>query len=76
MELKLKRMKELHVILKEAAKAYYQDAKEIMSNFEYDKLYDELLKLEEETGTILAGSPTVKVGYEAVEELLLALGRE
>lgn len=65
----LNRMKELIGILQEAAKAYYAEDREIMSNFEYDKLYDELVKLEEETGTILAGSPTVTVGYEAVEEL-------
>ena len=65
---KLERMKELSVILSEAAKAYYQESREIMSNFEYDKLYDELVALEEETGTVLANSPTVNVGYEAVEE--------
>ena len=65
----LNRMKELIGILQEAAKAYYAEDREIMSNFEYDKLYDELLKLEEETGTTLTGSPTVTVGYEAVEEL-------
>ena len=63
------RMKELVSILQKASKAYYQDAAEIMSNHEYDKLYDELLKLEEQTGTVLAGSPTVSVGYEAVDEL-------
>ena len=63
------RMKELIEILQKAAKAYYAEDREIMSNFEYDKLYDELVKLEEETGTVLAGSPTVTVGYEAVEEL-------
>ena len=63
------RMKELIGILQEAAKAYYAEDREIMSNFEYDKLYDELVTLEEETGTVLAGSPTMTVGYEAVEEL-------
>lgn len=63
------RMKELITILQEASKAYYAEDREIMSNFEYDKLYDELVKLEEEMGTVLAGSPTVTVGYEAVEEL-------
>ena len=63
------RMKELIVILQEASKAYYAEDREIMSNFEYDKLYDELVKLEEETGTTLAGSPTLTVGYEAVDEL-------
>lgn len=65
----LDRMKELVEILQEASKAYYAQDREIMSNFEYDKLYDELVKLEEETGTTLAGSPTVSVGYEAVDEL-------
>lgn len=63
------RMKELIVILQEASKAYYAEDREIISNFEYDKLYDELVKLEEETGTTLAGSPTLTVGYEAVDEL-------
>ena len=65
----LDRMKELIIILQEASKAYYAEDREIMSNFEYDKLYDELVKLEEETGTTLAGSPTVTVGFEAVDEL-------
>ena len=69
MKQKLERMKELSAILSEAAKAYYQESREIMSNFEYDKLYDELTALEEETGTIFAGSPTQKVGYEVLSEL-------
>ena len=63
------RMKELVDILNEASKAYYAKDEEIMSNFEYDALYDELVKLEEETGVTLAGSPTVSVGYAAVDEL-------
>lgn len=63
------RMKELVEKLKEASKAYYAQDKEIMSNFEYDKLYDELAALEQETGMVLAGSPTISVGYEAVDEL-------
>lgn len=63
------RMSELIAILDKAAKAYYQDDAEIMSNFEYDRLYDELVMLEEKTGTVLAGSPTVSVGYESVDEL-------
>lgn len=63
------RMKELIAKLNEASRAYYAEDREIMSNFEYDALYDELTALEEETGMILAGSPTVNVGYEAVEEL-------
>lgn len=63
------RMKELIAKLNEASKAYYAQDREIISNYEYDALYDELTALEEETGMILAGSPTVNVGYEAVEEL-------
>ena len=66
---KIERMKELSAILREAGKAYYQEDREIMSNLEYDRLYDELVMLETETGMVLAGSPTVTVGYEAVEEL-------
>ena len=66
---KIERMKELIPVLQKAAKAYYQEDREIMSNFEYDKLYDELEALETETGVTLAGSPTVSVGYEALEEL-------
>lgn len=69
MDDKIKRMKELIPLLSEAAKAYYQESREIMSNFEYDRLYDELLKLEQETGTVFAGSPTQKVGYEVLSEL-------
>lgn len=63
------RIRELVELLNKASKAYYQDAEEIMSNFEYDKLYDELLKLEQETGMVLANSPSVNVGYEVVSEL-------
>lgn len=63
------KMKELIGRLQEAAKAYYAEDREIMSNYEYDALYDELAALEKETGMTLAGSPTVTVGYEAVEEL-------
>ncbi len=66
---KASRMKELVDKLNEASKAYYAKDEEIMSNFEYDALYDELVKLEEETGVTFANSPTVNVGYEAVEEL-------
>ena len=68
-EEKLQRMKELSAILLQASRAYYQESREIMSNFEYDKLYDELLKLEDETGIVLAGSPSQKVGYESLSEL-------
>ena len=66
---KKERIKELVDILNKASKAYYQDAKEIMSNFEYDALYDELVQLEKDTGIVLANSPTVNVGYEFVSEL-------
>lgn len=66
---KLKRMKELADLLGRASKAYYMDADEIMSNYEYDKLYDELVSLEKETGTVLAGSVTSRVGYEVLSEL-------
>jgi DNA ligase (NAD+) len=62
-------MKELIEILRAASKAYYAQDKEIMSNYEYDRLYDELSRLEESTGMVLTGSPTVSVGYEAVDEL-------
>lgn len=66
---KMERMKQLIPLLTEAAKAYYQEDREIMSNLEYDKLYDELEKLEKETGVTLAGSPTISVGYQVLEEL-------
>lgn len=63
------RIKELIEILNQANKAYYQDAKEIMSNFDYDRLYDELQQLEQETGVVMANSPTIHVGYEVVSQL-------
>ena len=63
------RMKELVELLNKASKAYYQDAEEIMSNYEYDKLYDELQELERELGITLSNSPTVRVGSEVVSEL-------
>ncbi len=66
---KLERMRELNAQLLEAAKAYYQESHEIISNFEYDKLYDELLQLEKDTGVVLSGSPTQRVGYEILSEL-------
>lgn len=69
MEDRIQRMKELVSILREAGKAYYQESREIMSNFEYDKLYDELVSLEKETGVTLSGSPTQQVGYEILSEL-------
>lgn len=63
------RMRELVDILNKASKAYYAEDHEIMSNFEYDKLYDELVALEQKTGITLSDSPTVHVGYEVVSEL-------
>ena len=69
MDEKILRMKELVELLSRAGRAYYQESREIMSNFDYDKLYDELLFLEKETGVVLSGSPTQKVGYEVLSEL-------
>ena len=69
MEDKLLLMKEKIKLLNEANKAYYQEDREIMSNYEYDKLYDELKKMEEETGIVLSNSPTLKVGYELLSSL-------
>ena len=66
---KKERMKELVSLLNQAGRAYYQEAREIMSNYEYDALYDELAGLERETGTVLAASPTAHVGYEVFSEL-------
>lgn len=66
---KKKRQKELTEKLNTASRAYYQEAREILSNYEYDALYDELAALEKETGTVLAGSPTAHVGYEVLSEL-------
>lgn len=68
-ENKMERMKELVEKLAEAAYVYEQEDREIMTNREYDALYDELKQLEEETGTILAGSVTQKVGYEIASHL-------
>ena len=66
---KKKRQKELTEKLNAASRVYYQEAREILSNYEYDALYDELAALEKETGTVLAGSPTAHVGYEVLSEL-------
>lgn len=63
------RMRELVDKLNEAARAYYVDGVEIMPNIEYDRLYDELIALEEETGIRLSDSPTIHVGYEVLSEL-------
>ena len=69
MDQKIDRMKELVDKLNEASRVYYQGKDEIMSNIEYDKLYDELQTLEEETGTVMNNSPTIHVGYETLSEL-------
>lgn len=69
MENKVARIQELVQILNKASKSYYVDGAETMSNFEYDSLYDELCRLEAETGCILSNSPTVNVGYEVLSEL-------
>ena len=66
---KTKRIRELIGTLRAAGRAYYQESREIMSNFEYDKLYDELVSLEKETGIVFANSPTQSVGYEVVSAL-------
>ncbi|MBQ6815142.1 MAG: NAD-dependent DNA ligase LigA [Lachnospiraceae bacterium] len=66
---KQERIKELVEILNKAGRAYYQESREIMSNFEYDALYDELVSLEQETGMVLANSPTINVGFEVLSEL-------
>ncbi len=63
------RIRELITLLNQASKAYYAEDNEIMSNYEYDNLYDELVNLEKETGMLFANSPTVNVGYESVDEL-------
>ena len=69
MEDKKKRMRELVELLNRARRAYEQENTEIMSNYEYDQLYDELQGLEQELGTTLASSPTINVGYEVLSEL-------
>ena len=66
---KMSRLRELVRLLNAASRAYYQENREIISNMEYDRLYDELEKLEEETGVQLAGSPSLRVGYEVVGSL-------
>ena len=65
----MERMRQLVSMLNEASKAYYAQNREVMPNYEYDRLYDELVELEKITGVVLTNSPTVKVGYEAVDEL-------
>lgn len=66
---KMDRIKELVELLNKAGKSYYSEGRELMSNYEYDALYDELGMLEKETGYILSNSPTVNVGYEVLSEL-------
>ena len=66
---KRKRIEELVQLLNQAGKAYYQEGKEIISNLEYDKAYDELVRLEEETGIVLSASPTQNVGYSVATAL-------
>lgn len=66
---KIKQMKEWIETLNQAGKSYYQEDRELMSNLEYDALYDKLKALEEETGIVLSNSPTVHVGYEVLGEL-------
>lgn len=65
----INQMKALIERLNQAARAYYQEDREIMSNLEYDQMYDQLRILEEETGTVLSGSPTASVGYEVLDSL-------
>ncbi len=69
MEAKKARIRELTELLNRAAKAYEQEDRELISNFEYDRLYDELKALEEETGIVMADSPTMRAGYEVLSEL-------
>ncbi len=68
--MELERIKELVELLNQAGRAYYQEDREIMSNREYDALYDELVALETKTGVVLANSPTIHVGYEVLSELV------
>ena len=66
---KIEQMQNLIVLLNQASRAYYQESREIMSNFEYDRLYDQLVELEKETGVTLSKSPTMEVGYEVLSDL-------
>ena len=69
MDDKIELMKQRIELLNRASKAYYQEDTEIMPNIEYDRLYDELLEMEKETGVVLSNSPTIRVGYELLSEL-------
>ena len=66
---KIEQMQNLIVLLNQASKAYYQESREIMPNYKYDQLYDQLEELEKETGVTLSQSPTLKVGYEVLSDL-------
>lgn len=68
-EKKIEELRQLTARLNEASRAYYQESREIMTNFEYDRLYDRLVMLEKETGVTLSASPTVQVGYEVLSDL-------
>lgn len=63
----MKRMQELVQVLNHASKVYYSDEDEIMSNYEYDQLYDELTALEQNTGIVLPNSPTTTAGADVNE---------
>lgn len=65
----IKKIKELTEILNNARKAYYQENRQLMSDFEYDKLYDELYELEKKSGITLSNSPTINVGYKIISKL-------
>ncbi|MDD4296159.1 MAG: NAD-dependent DNA ligase LigA, partial [Ruminiclostridium sp.] len=69
MDDKIELMKQRIELLNRASKAYYQEDTEIMPNIEYDRLYDELLEMEKETGVVLSNSPSIRVGYELLSEL-------
>lgn len=65
---KLERIKQLIKELNNASYAYYNNVS-IMPDYEWDKMYDELINLEEETGIVLSNSPTHNVGYSVADEL-------
>ena len=69
MDDKIKRMKELIKILNHASELYYKKNTSIMTDYEYDKLYDELVELEEETGMVLSNSPSINVEPEVSDSL-------
>ena len=69
-EKNLDKMRELVDVLNDASKAYYQESREIMTNQQYDALYDQLEALEKATGVVMANSPTINVGYEVLSDLI------